>query len=142
MRTNMALPNNIEARTKDEWLKLANNGSDPMARKPVTDALRALGVQPTEYMSWDGAARVEFIMKAQGEGAEEKAPEAKASGKKDAVAPSGGGASLDAATKAAIKETLETAKAVKNLLVVLCLSIPAAKSNAEDMGIELKLGND
>jgi len=137
----MGLPAGIEKRSREAWLELANN-SDAAKRKVVTDALRALGKSSTDYMPWDAATRVQHIMDAQGA---DEGGGAKASSAKDKVdssegtKSSGGGGGVDAATKKAIAELDARTRKIHDLLVVLVLSTPSAKANAEEMEIKLEL---
>ena len=143
----MALPAPHKPMTREEWLKLAKD-PDPQKRKPVANCLRDLGVAPSDYMPWDAEARVDYIMKAQDEGGGSSGDEKPASSKgkaDDGKAISGGG-SLDAATKKQIAATAEgvaeldkRTRKIHDLLVILVLSTPAAKANAEEFDVELKL---
>lgn len=151
----MALPNGIEPKTKDQWLVLANS-TDAAQRKQVTDCLRGLGLAAADYMPWDAAKRVEYIMEKQGSDGGSK--EEKASSKKDkneAPASSdkgdkGGGGGLTAADRAMLKEIGEKLDAnlalnrkIHDLLVVQIFSNPQVKANAEEMEIKVGLlGND
>lgn len=140
----MGLPSGHKPMTREEWLKLAKD-PDPQKRKPVANCLRDLGHAPSDYMPWDAEQRVDKIMKAQEDDAADEKP-ASTKGKADEKPASGGGGGLDAATKKKIEAMAEQTDAmdkrsrkIHDLLVILCLSIPAAKGNAEEMDIELKL---
>ena len=156
----MALPAGYEERTREEWLSLASD-SDALKRKIVTNCIRELGKQPTDYMTWDVNKRVDFIMehqepampaatepkgKTKGKASESTATETTSTKAAGTAAVAG----LDPATKKAIEEVREESaenkamlRKVHNLLVILCLSTPAAKSNAEEFDVELNLlGND
>lgn len=133
----MGLPAGIESKTREAWLELANS-ADAAKRKVVTDALRALGKASTEYMPWNADTRVTYIMDAQGSGG--GGGETKTSGTKDKVEQgSSGGGGVDAATKKIIAELDARTRKVHDLLVILVLSTPAAKANAEEMEIKLEL---
>lgn len=148
----MALPNGIEPKSKDQWLALANS-TDATQRKQVTDCLRGLGLSSPDYMPWDAAKRVDYIMEKQGAdagggGAKE---ETKASSKKDkneaaSSGSTGGGGGMTAADRALLKEVgekLDTSIAlnrkIHDLLVVQIFSNPQVKANAEEMDIKVDL---
>lgn len=147
----MALPNGIEAKSKDQWLALANS-TDAAQRKQVTDCLRALGLSSPDYMPWDAAKRVEYIMEKQGADGGGAKEETKTSTKKDknesSAAGSGGsgGGGLTAADRALLKETSEKLgellalnRKIHDLLVVQIFSNPQVKANAEEMDIKVDL---
>jgi hypothetical protein len=110
----MGLKSDHEFLSKDEWMAIATDG-DPKARRRISTVLREdLGIDPSEYMSWDASDRVAKIMEAQaaaGGGSEtptKKAASQKASTKKAAVSSASsedvGGGGLDAKTKARIEK--------------------------------------
>lgn len=134
---------NIEAKSRDEWMKLASS-ADAVQRKQVTEALRALGVNASEFMPMDAAARVDYIMSKQGE------PGGQTSSKKDAAAPpssdKGGGGGMSAADRAMLKGISEKVaenntilRKVHDMLAIQILSQPAVKANAEESDIKIEL---
>lgn len=135
----MALPTGIESRSKDEWLKLANS-QDAQQRKVVSNCLKELGLAPADYMPWDADKRVGYIMEKQGEGGGTAAAPS-GGGKKDKAGggESSGGGGLTAADRAMLQENTTVLRKVHDLLVVLALSTPAAKANAEEMDVKLEL---
>lgn len=131
---------NIEAKSREEWLKLANS-ADATQRKQVTEALRTLGLSSAEFMPMDAAARVDYIMSKQG-GGEEKKTESK----KDAntatgggKAASGGGGGLTDEDRKLLKENVALGRKIHDLLVVIALTDPKVKGNAEEMDVKLEL---
>jgi len=73
----MTLPAGIKARTREEWTSIANK-EEPIERKPIIDALKALGIDPMDYLAMDNDERVERVMAAQSEGEEEAPKKSKA----------------------------------------------------------------
>jgi len=144
----MPLPNGIEARSREEWLKLANS-SDPSVRKQVTDVLRELGLSAPEYMPMSPDARVDYIMKKQEEGSgaattTTSTPTIKKD--KNTAAASSGGAGLSAADRALLTEinekldrSLALQSKIHDLLVVQIFTDPQVKSNAEELGVKVSL---
>jgi hypothetical protein len=138
---------NIEAKSREEWLKLASS-SDAVQRKQVTEALRTLGLQSAEFMPMDAQARVDYIMSKQGDVG--SGGGTKTESKKDAATPPSGkaegGGGMSAADRALLKsinEKLDENKAllskVHDLLVVQIFTDPKVKSNAEDMDVKVAL---
>jgi hypothetical protein len=115
----MGLPQGYEAKTREEWLKIASD-TDPMKRKVVGNLLRDLGMQPTEYMSWEPAQRVEVIMKAQGEGGsngtKSAAPAAEKASTKGAAKAETGGGGGDAALRSEVAALKAEVAELKNVV--------------------------
>ncbi len=83
----MALPAGVEARTREEWTRLAKS-MEPKDKMPLMTALKKCGFAATDYMGWSAEKRVDEIMKVQDSGGEE--PKGKASAATEtAPAPSG-----------------------------------------------------
>ena len=140
----MSLPEGIEPRSREEWMKLAGD-ADMAGRKVVNDVLKACKVSAVEYVTWNAAQKVDVIMKHQGEGEEKpkgaKAPAtgkgAKAAAATTTAATSSGG--TDAALHAKIDELTGQVAALSELLHdthflvrVLIQSDPKLRSNSED----------
>lgn len=148
----MSLPNGIKARSRKEWSELANK-SEGIDRKPVIEALKALGVHPKDYMSWMADKRVDFIMEAQGEETEEKKAKGKASGgekaettKSSASNGASNGASMGskeiAALRAEVAEIKSLAQDTHFLIRILVQSNEDLKANSEDSDLQEALYGD
>ncbi len=132
----MGLPEGVETRSRDAWMKIAK-ATEPAERKPVMAALKALGVDPVDYMQWSADAKVDFIMKAQeGGGGEEKA-EKPAKGKATETTSSGGGG--NAAVAELNKKVDDLTALVRDmhfLVRVLVQSNPDLNANAKDEDLQ------
>lgn len=138
----MALPSEVTPRTKAEWTKLADS-NDKMDRKVISEAMRALGYQPTEYLRILPAARVDIIMKAQGEEPTEAKEEPKEEKKKKAntaaASPAATGGGLSAEDRAKLDKTYDLLAKVHNMLCVVILSDERMADGAGELGIEVEL---
>jgi len=111
----MTLPSGHESRTRAEWMAIAED-IDPAKRRAVSDVLRALKVEPTNYMGWSVSEKIDFIMAAQGEEKATAAPEEKP--KKTKAAPAAAPAETKKAANgvsAASAEVLELKATVERL---------------------------
>jgi hypothetical protein len=73
----MSFPASIEKRTREEW-EAIGRAVEPAEKKPIIDALKALGYKYTDYMGMLIPDRVDAIMKAQEEDDEKKPAKGKA----------------------------------------------------------------
>jgi hypothetical protein len=147
----MALPNEFaeyESFSKEQWMEVASS-TDPIRRKVVANCLRELGVAPADYMGWDAATRVDFIMsKAEPKKADTGSGKTSGKGKAAATpsasaAPAAAVGGIDPAVIAELQEKVEynskLLTKVHDLLVVLIYSNPAAKANAEELDVDVNL---
>lgn len=139
----MGLPNNVQPRSRDEWLKMLTNEEDKASRQEVNNVLKDLGYRPLDFLKKSPEERVEIIMKHQEEdgGSKKAAAGAAKTGAKNGLGKTGSTtiASTPAASKgklgglgglgkkgkAAAEEPAEEEKA------------PAGASDSSDVG-ELK----
>lgn len=87
----------FEHKTREEWTSISE-ATDAAVRGQINKLLQSLGHQPTAYVKWSAAQKVDEIMKAQGDA--KKAPPA-AAGKKPNPAAAAGKASTPGNGKAA-----------------------------------------
>lgn len=148
----MALPDTYkqyESFTEAQWLELANS-ADAAKRKIVANCIRDLGVAPSDYMTWDAAARVAYILsKAEPEPA--AASTGKTGGGKGkasattatASSTSTAGVGIDPAVIKELNDKLDENNAllrkIHDLLVVQIFSDPKVKANAEEMDVVVDL---
>lgn len=118
----MPLPAEIQARSREEWLSLAQH-TDPVQRRIVSDALRKIGHDPMVFVAWKPEVRVEKILEAQGDAAPSSAAAAPpATGVKTEAAPLSNGQAGPATTTAGRKKTESKTEAAPSATVSVDLS--------------------